>query len=68
MVPTRSRGEIDVTTNMTGAQHLKDVLDKRPNRPYEGSGCGDHVNRRHLLVSVAGALIGIALLVTIMII
>lgn len=55
-----------MTGQKTGAQHLKDVLDKRPTQAFEGSGCRDHVDRRHLLLSVIGALIGLIVLLAIL--
>lgn len=57
-----------MTAQKTGAQHLKDVLDKRPHQSFEGSGCRDHVNHRHLLLSVTGALVGLVVLLAILLI
>lgn len=48
------------------AQHLQEVLEKRTNQPFEGSGCSDHVTHRHLLLSVAGALICLVALLAIL--
>lgn len=55
-----------MTGQKTGAQHLKDVLDKRPHQPFEGSGCHYHVNHRHLLLSVIGALVGLVVLLAVL--
>lgn len=56
----------DVTAQKTGAQHLQDVLNKRTHQPFEGSGCNYHVTHRHLLLSVAGALIGVVVLLAVL--
>lgn len=55
-----------MTAQKTGAQRLQDALDKRTHQPFEGSGCNDHVTHRHLLLSVAGALIAVAVLLAVL--
>lgn len=52
----------------TTTQHLEDVLHARSHPPFEGSGCSDHVTRRNLHLSVAGALLGLLVLIMILLV
>lgn len=54
-----------MTAQKTGTQHLQDVLDARSRPPFEGSGCSDHVTRRNLYLSVAGALLALMVLIAV---
>lgn len=73
MVSARSskgeiEGEFHMTTSKPAAQHLREVLDRGSTQPFEGSGCNEHVRRRNLAISVAGALLLLFVLVAILIV
>lgn len=55
-----------MSTSKPAAQQLRDILDRDSSPPFEGSGCSDHVRRRHLLISVAGAALLLVLLVALL--
>lgn len=55
-----------MTAQKTGTQHLQDALDARSDPPFEGSGCSDHVTRRNLNLSVAGALLALVVLIAVL--
>lgn len=56
-----------MTTQKNGAQYLRDVLDRDSRQPFEGSGCSDHVTRRNLYLTVAGALLGLLVLLALLV-
>lgn len=56
-----------MTPQKTGAQHLHEVLDARSRPPFEGTGCRDHVNRRNLRLTTAGALIALIVLIAVLV-
>lgn len=55
-----------MTAQKSGAQHLRDVLDRAPQSAFEGSGCSDHVTRRNMYLTVGGALLGLLVLLAIL--
>lgn len=67
MVSARStQGEFDMSTSTPAAQQLRDILDRDSSQRFEGSGCSDHVRRRQLVISVAGAALLLVLLVALL--
>jgi hypothetical protein len=62
-----TEGELDVTTSKPAAQQLREILDGDSGRPFEGSGCSDHVRRRNLRVSVAGAVLLLIVLLALLV-
>lgn len=56
-----------MTTNKPAAQYLRGIDDRDPPQPFEGSGCNEHVRQRHLVVSVAGALLLLMVLVALLV-
>lgn len=56
-----------MTVSKPTAQQLRDILDRDSTQPFEGSGCSDHVGRRNLVVSVAGAVLLLLLLVALLV-
>lgn len=67
VVASDERGGIDVTAQKSDVQYLRDVLDGETSQSFEGSGCSDHVTRRNLLLTVAGALLGLLVLIAILV-
>lgn len=55
-----------MTAQKSGAQYLRDALDRGSAPAFEGSGCSDHVTRRNLYLTVAGALVGLLILLAIL--
>lgn len=57
-----TEGTGDMTAQKTGVQHLRDVLDGDARSAFEGSGCSDHVTRRNMYLTVAGAVVALLVL------
>lgn len=57
-----------MTISKPAAQQLRDILDRDSTQPFEGSGCSDHVRRRNLVLSVAGAVLLLLLLVALLVV
>lgn len=55
-----------MTAQKSGAQYLHDALDRGSAPAFEGSGCHDHVTRRNLYLTVAGAALGLLILLVIL--
>ena len=55
-----------MTTQKTGAQYLRSVLEDDSRTGFAGSGCRDHVMRRNLFLTVAGSLLGLLVLFAIL--
>lgn len=49
------------------AEHLRDVLHGRDKRPFEESGCSDHVRRRNLRMTVVAALVLLVVLIALIV-
>ncbi|MDV8002063.1 hypothetical protein [Rhodococcus sp. IEGM 1408] len=56
-----------MTTSKPAAQHLRGILERDSAQPFEGSGCNEHVRHRKLVISVAGALLLLMVLVALLI-
>lgn len=56
-----------MATSKPAAEQLRDILEGREDRPFEGSGCSDHVRRRNLRVTVVAALVLLVLLIALIV-
>ena len=62
-----NEGDPEVPTSKPAAEQLREILEGEENKPFEGSGCSDHVRRRNLRMTIVGALILLAVLIALLV-
>lgn len=56
-----------MTTSKPAAEQLRDILTGGENKPLPGSGSSDHVRRRNLRLTVAGAAVLLVVLIALLV-